>query len=246
MAFVTGRTFSFAFPILSSLRGNFYFSVQNGAALYEMPSQKLIEKNYVKSFSLKDIEAIFSKERFGFLVESGKEEKDVCYYNPKNFGAKELEYIEYRKEISPERWQAVESLQEITLAEFSVGKFFAAKDKAQEIAEKIHKIQNQKFNIVIIQDPFHPGGYLAHVNQFKASKGKILEKLKNKVPLKIAAGDDLNDLEMLEGAEIKIVIKNSPDTLLRKADILAEGPEKGGIINALQEAIERCSKNEVE
>src|SRR5690625_105069 len=47
LIFLTGRTFSFAMPVLCELEGVFYIAVQNGASVYKMPSEKLIRKQHL-------------------------------------------------------------------------------------------------------------------------------------------------------------------------------------------------------
>jgi len=239
LTFVTGRTFSFAKPLLASLKGIFFFAVQNGAALFQMPEEKLLKKHYINAQFLSKLDVVFLKEAGGLLVESGKEKGDICFYKPADFTEKELEYIGFRIEISPEKWIPVDSFEELDIAEFAVGKFFAKKEKAHEIAERIHKISPNAFNIEVIRDPFRAGWHLAHVNDRKASKGKILSDLAHLGELKIAAGDDYNDREMLQKAKVKIVMENAPLEMRELADIVAPAAEKQGIIFALKEAIER-------
>ena len=238
LIFISGRTFSFARPILSHLIGNYHFAVQNGAALYQMPQIRQIKKHYLKAEAIALLDPFFSEEPGGLLIESGQEKDDVCYYKPADFAPEELEYIEKRISFSPETWIPLTSFNELDLKEFPVGKYFAPQNEARRVADTIHQIPG--FNVVVIHDPFREGSHLAHINHFEASKGHILEEFiamqSTKLPV-IAAGDDYNDVAMLKKSDIKIVMSNAPEDLHHHADILAPPASEQGIIHALKKAI---------
>lgn len=239
LIFITGRTFSFARPILSGLKGNYFFAVQNGAALFEMPSERLVKKHYLSTSLLPQLSAIYP-----LLVESGKEQKDICYYRRASFTSEELEYIDFRIQISPEKWISVDSFGTLKISEFAVGKYFATEEKAHQIAKKMRTIA--PLNIIVIRDPFRPGYHLALVNNPNASKGHILEEFRQMHPSglpAIAAGDDFNDLEMLEKSTFKIVMQNAPQKMHGLADLIAPPASEHGIIKALSEAIRYYARN---
>ncbi|NGX61579.1 MAG: HMP-PP phosphatase [Chlamydiae bacterium] len=242
LLFITGRTFSFAKPILSSLKGEFYLAVQNGATLFSMPSEKVLKKHTISAKSLPYLEQIFAKREGGFLVESGKERGDICYYKPADFAPKELEYLNFRIGLSPENWTPLDSFEEYPFPDFSVGKYFAPEKEAYQIAEEIQQIPGFGFSVVVIRDPFNPGEYLAHVNELKGTKEGALAEF---IPLfpeglpVIVAGDDYNDEKMLAEGDIAIVMEDAPDALKSIAHIIAPPAKEEGIIPALREAIQR-------
>lgn len=237
LVFITGRTFSFAFSILSELSGEFYFAVQNGASLYKIPQLRCLQKYYLPFEIIADLDPLFQNESFGLLVESGKENGDRCYFKMKNFSEKERSYLNFRMKLSESGWESVETFNSLNIKDFAVGKFFASQEKALEMKGKIEKLLPLK--VVVIRDPFRSGYFLAHLNAQKASKGNVIKELQKKYPdlVVIAAGDDFNDLEMLEESSIKIVMKNAPKQMLAIADIIAQPASEQGIIEGLKEAI---------
>lgn len=242
LIFITGRTFSFAKPILASIQGDYFFASQNGAALYEMPHELCVKRHFLSIAILNQLAPFFRAQNCGLLVESGKENGDICYYNPSDFNAEELTYLAFRMQISPETWIPIDSFDQLPVKEFAVGKYFASEKSAQELAENILNVH--RLGIIVIRDPFRPGFYLAHINAADASKGHILEEFKrlhhSKLPV-IAAGDDYNDVEMLEKSDIKIVMENGPAKLHRLADIVAPPADELGIIEGLRRAIWKVS-----
>src|SRR4051812_36690564 len=91
--FLTGRTFSFALPLLAKFRSTYYLAVQNGAAVCSMPSQKLLNRQYISAEMLPILEKICQQEGMGLLVEAGMEYRDMCYYNPSDFSSEMHSYL---------------------------------------------------------------------------------------------------------------------------------------------------------
>ncbi|MCH9627985.1 MAG: hypothetical protein S4CHLAM2_16340 [Chlamydiales bacterium] len=244
LIFITGRTFSFAQPILSKIKGRFFFAVQNGAALFEMPEACLIKKHYLSTALLPKLTSIFAQEPGGMLVESGKEQNDVCYFCLHAHSKQEQTYLKQRIRLSPEKWVALDSFEELGLSEFAVGKYFATEERAYALADKL--AQTVPVKVIVIRDPFRPGHYLAHINERGASKGHILEEFRKRyasdLPV-IGAGNDFNDVEMLEKSTFKIVMQNAPETMHALGDLVARPAEEQGIVEALKEAIRRCGRS---
>lgn len=237
LIFMTGRTFSFAYPILSGLKGEFFFAPQNGAALYEMPSVRLVKKHYLST-------TLLPKLPENVVVESGKEHEDICYYRPDAFTPEELEYIQFRIQISPEKWEAVSSFESLNISEFAIAKYFAEEKKVSAFEQKVRTLD--ALNVIVIRDPFKSGGYVAFLNDARATKGRILEEFRQMYPPElpaIAAGDDFNDVEMLEKSTFKIVMQNAPEKMHVMADLLAPPAQDHGIIDALKEAIRHYGRD---
>lgn len=235
--FMTGRTFSFAYPLLSGLRGNYYFAPQNGAALYSMPEERCLTKRYLSTSILEGVSPFFQKHKIGFLIEAGREYGDVCYYKPDDFPPKELEYLAFRSRISLGKWESLQSFDSLPISEFAVMKYFAPESQADALA---HMLSNMKFNVVVIRDPFRIGYYLAFVNASNASKGQVLADFIKMHPEGlpvIAAGDDYNDVEMLKNSTVKIIMQSAPAQLHQLADVLAPPAERQGIIQGLEQGI---------
>lgn len=220
--FVTGRTFAFAAPLFSHFKKPYFLAVQNGAELFEMPSERSVERHYINAKHLSDWLKIFTNEGIGLLVESGKKFGDITYYCPDDFSDNDKEYIKFRQSLSKDKWMPLKSMLELPLTEFAVGKYFADEDRAQKIAKAIG-------DTIVIRDPFRKGFYIGHINKKGASKAHILSSFD--APL-IAAGDDFNDLEMLQKAKVKIVMPEAPDQVKQIGDIIASE----GIVLALENA----------
>ncbi|NGX53688.1 MAG: hypothetical protein K1000chlam4_00405 [Chlamydiae bacterium] len=235
LIFLTGRSFSFATPLFQDFEGEYLIGVQNGSALYSMPTATELAKHYLPCHFLPAIETVFHEEQCGFVVESGRENQDICYYKTANFTPEGREYLKFRISISPEMWVDTPSYESLPLKNFAVGKYFATKEQAHRIADKIRKID--QFNVMVITDPYREGYHVAHISQKGASKARALSHFMEKDGPLIVAGDDYNDEEMVKMGDVKIVMENAPRELHSLADILAPPAKEQGIIPALEEAI---------
>lgn len=91
----------------------------------------------------------------------------------------------------------------------------------------------------MIRDPLGDNIYLNLVTAKEATKGNALRIIQNVVgeggPV-IAAGDDLNDVSMLEAADVRIVMASAPSEMHPLATIVAQHDKQHGIIEALRQA----------
>lgn len=242
---VTGRTFSFSRPILEHIAVPFFCSTQNGAAFLEMPQAKLISKQYLPKEIIFKLAPLFKQHQIGMLIETGIENQDQCFFRWEDFAENVHDYLYYRMSISPESWVPVKDFNEIDIVDFPVIKYFADQAAARILGSKVEEMC-QNVRATVISDPFRPGSFLAHINQKNASKGNAVRSFKEMMPSNlplIAAGDDYNDIDMLQAADIKIVMKNAPAEVLEIADIVAPAAKELGIITGLKKALVMAHEN---
>jgi len=235
--FLTGRTFTFGFEALKALNFPYYFGVQNGALILEMPSKKILSKRYLGKSIVSAAEQICLKKSNDLVICMGYELSDRCYYRPQHLPRELLTYLNARKGVFLEEWQPITSYDEMTLMEFPSIKCFAQKKDADAIAADWE--EELKLNVPVIQDPFGSGYHILQATATDVSKGNALKDfihLNKPTGLVIAAGDDYNDESMLKAATVRIAMANAPKRLLALADIVAAPAAQMGIIDALKKA----------
>lgn len=232
--FVTGRTYAFARLVLHLFSMPYYLVLQHGADILLMPEKKLFSRAYLTHSAIDVLETVYVGQKEDFLVYSGYEKGDFCYYRPERFSQKVLNYIEKIKTLSIEPW--------VEVGAFPLGDFPLIKcigEPKQMFAINSVLSVHPNLHITTIKDPISKEFYLSLVTDAKATKGNAIKRVlsahKEKGRL-IAAGDDLNDLSMLQIADVAIAIETGPQELLTIADIVAATPAKFGIITALQKA----------
>lgn len=240
LLFVTGRTFRFCLNLLQPLRFPFVIGVQNGATLIQMPEQSVLRRTGIDKTLLPKIEALCSQYKTDFVIGAGFDSGDLFFYRPSKLSAGLLTYLIERKEKQNEVWKSVESYDDLTIESYPSIKCFGDKLTMEQISKEMEL--ELGLHCTAIKDPHRSDHYVMQATHPTASKGQALADVASLLKVEgkwIAAGDDLNDYSMLLEADIAIAMENSPQELLKIADIIAPSVAKLGIIKGLQEALSK-------
>ena len=238
LVMATGRSLSFGSMVLKEFDFPYYFLVQNGSASFEMPGATPLFTRYIPASQLPAIEAAYEGIPSDFLIYSGYEKKDICYYRPDRFSAEELQYLSRLQKMQKENWRAMEHFDGKEIGSFPLAKCFGPLGQMKKIAERLR--ETGRFNVPKIRDPFNESSELLLVTDRMASKGLGLSELmrqKGKASVLIAAGDDENDLSLFDVADIKIAMAHAPPVLHERADFIAPPTAELGILRALKMAL---------
>lgn len=234
----TGRPYTFASMALYGFDFPYIFSAQNGSIIMEMPEKKVISKNDMPESSIKLVEEAYTGMDSDFVIYAGYEKGDFCYWRPKRLSKEEHRYIDDLQKRQHESWQAVESYENLDPGYFPLIKCFGNEPRMRELKNRLEK--TGKFQLAKIKDPFEEGYYILLVTDREASKGNALAqvlKLKGRGEKVVAAGDDENDLSLLNQADIKIAMDHAPPVLHEVASFIAPPTKELGIIQALDIAL---------
>ncbi len=240
IVFITGRTYSFAIKPLKTLSFPYILGVQNGADILKMPTKKRIFRNYLSSDVLAIVDEACKGQKEDYLVYTGYERGDSCYYRPDRFSKDLLEYFEVLKTLATDPWAAVKSFPLEELKGFPLIKCFGTEEDMYKVSEYLTKYPDIKTSV--IRDPMKKEVFLTLITNKEATKGNVVRVVCRSEHLNlpvIAAGDDMNDIPMLVEADVKIVMENAPKKVLSLADIIAPTAAQYGLIQGLEKAIEK-------
>ena len=236
--FITGRTFNWGYALLKQIPFPYFFAAHNGAILMKMPSQILLSKKYLPAAICPPLEKICRPESTEFVVYSGFENGDKCYFRPSQFTGESLRYLKKRSSAQKEDWIELADFTDLPLTEFPSFKIFGEFGPLKRIVENIEDAL--EIHIPLNRDAFNSHYYVAQGTCLNVDKGEalrdILRFFPRHVPV-IAAGDDQNDVTMLALADIKIAMSTAPAHMLESAHIIAPPAAEHGIIQGLKEAI---------
>lgn len=236
----TGRSFSFATSTLSQFDFPFLLLPQNGSIALQMPERRVLFRRYLSSHVLPILDRAFEGTGTDYLVYAGYEKGDFCYWRPSRFSEKDLAYLLALQSREKKNWQAVDPFDPLILDQFPLIKCFGPPRQMKKIAEYLR--QSSLFEVAQIRDPFNEAYCLLLITDRLATKGSGLKhagELLGRGEIVIAAGDDENDLSLLQNADIKIAMPHAPDPLKVIADLIAPPVEEEGIIHALQIALSK-------
>lgn len=237
--FITGRPFSWGYEVLQHLSCPYYFCVQNGAITLEMPFRQVVAKKYLDSSILPVLDEICQRHNNGYILYTGYENDDICYYRPERLPKELVSYLDIRHKKLGENWVAVSSFDKVPVKEFASIKSFAGYEDALILSEAWES--QLQLHAPIVNDPFNSDYYVIQGTRSDVSKGSALYDMHQKMGrrgLIIAAGDDNNDYSMMQVADIKIAMSDAPYELKKIADIIAPPCEENGIITGISRALE--------
>lgn len=240
--FITGRAFAFAHVALQVFTFPFYLAVQNGADIVHMPSRRLVARNYFSSSIISETEKAHLGIPEDFILYTGFEHGDFCYYRPKKFSNVMLARLHALMPFSLEPWKEVDQFTFDTTDQFPLIKCLGIQPEMERLHERLEGLPSVVSTL--IRDPSDKHHFLNLITHQEATKGKALKRAMAEANLGgyvIAAGDDLNDVSMLNVADCKIVMENAPLHMHSMAHILAEPGHKHGIVNALKKAVRLCA-----
>ncbi len=231
---LTGRSVSFSEKVLSGFSFPFFFSAQNGSILLEMPEKKILEKTYLNLEEILFVIKIAEKNKVPLIVYAGMERGDAAFYDKENLSEEDRRYVEDLSLREKKPWR---SFLEMDIEEAPFLKAFGNEKEITNLEEALQK--EGRFHLFSVKDPFKENTYLLQVTKKGCNKGSCLKRFLEKKgkDLVIAAGDDLNDIPLLQEADIKIAMEHAPPLLQEKADYIASSPEKEGLVPTLQKII---------
>jgi len=237
LAFVTGRSFQWGYEVLKRLHCPYAFAIQNGSLILSMPEKKALARKYLGREVIPVMERICDGELTDFVIYGGYDHRDRCYYRPDRFDPEIRRYIEKRTEQIGEIYTPVGSFEEMELTHFTCFKCFGTRQNLERMAERIEG--ELKLHCPVISDTVSQGFSVLLATSEGVDKGSAVDdlcKLTGRETV-IAAGDDFNDLTMLQSADVAIAMASSPPPVLEIADIIAPPASEQGIVAGIQEAL---------
>ncbi len=237
LVFITGRTFSFGYRVVKEFNFHYYLAIQNGADILYMPQKDLVARRYMDEAVIPFLEHAYRGEKEDFLVYAGFEHGDFCYYRPERFSPRLREHLNKIMALSPEPWKAVKEFNFEHGLSFPLIKCLGTRESMQRVQNILRGFP--QLSATLIRDPLGQDIYIILVTAKEATKGNALRLVQDILgeggPV-IAAGDDLNDISMLEAADVKVVMASAPSEMHSMATILASHGDEHGIIDALRKA----------
>lgn len=238
--FVTGRPLSFAMRTLPKLCFPYFLGVQNGSVLFEMPEKKEVARAYLGLDRVQLLDQLHEGEEGDFLVYSGYEKGDVCYFRPERFSPEMQQYLKKVEKVSDAPWIPVKDFRIEQQDTFPLIKCLGHEAPMRAFDQKLQDVGGIK--TTLIRDPFSEDLFLILITHEEADKGiavqKLIQKFSLPAPL-ITGGNDNNDIPLLRYGDERIAIEGSPEALLALATIVAPPAEESGIIEGLQQAMEK-------
>lgn len=233
---ITGRSYSFASIATEFFDFPYYLALQNGADILQMPQKIRLSYSYLLHDITKHLDDLTKRLQSHFLIYSGYDKGDFCYFLREGKPSPTLRtYLKRLEALSRSKWRSTESWQEIPQATFPMIKIIGNREEVDECIALLKK--HHAISTCFIQDLIQPGRSLGLITDKSANKGTALDffRVHFDCSYAVAAGDDENDIPMLECADKKIVMETATESLRKRADIIAGPAKRHGIIAVLEQ-----------
>ena len=148
-----------------------------------------------------------------------------------------------RRQMVPVLWEEVHSFShDLALVHFPLIKVFGTQEEVDRVLCRLSRWG--AVSLTRVKDPFSDY-HIGMVTHAHADKGKALESLKalvGKDKVVIAAGDDRNDVPMLQVADVRIVMAGAPPEVLAQADFVVPPASKKGVLEGIALALARLAR----
>lgn len=237
---ITGRTYPLSLSSLQGLSFPFKLAPQNGAYLIEWPADRIISSQYLSSEKIEKVVAITASVDCAIQICWGKEKEYQVWMVEKAHSPALDDFLKKRQAKTKEPWSVApwtDALQQISVPSV---KILGDRSSLTKVVAELKSCI--KVHAPINSDPFVIGWAVCQVTDFCASKGNVVDDLRrmygHEYPV-IGAGNDFNDMSMLEKVDIAIAMEEAPNELLNIADIIAPSIRKEGVIEALEIALSK-------
>lgn len=250
--FLTGRYFSYAQQLFTELQVPYLLGCQNGVCVWLSEKDKFLYFQGISCDILPILQKYVEDCPVVFCIESGVIHDDQYY----RFSSPREKYLLERLDPvyfpTPEERSRLVEMQKISRDYpydlFAVAKIFGRRDDIQELYHRIqgNRELSEQLNITLMRWPFDFQYALLFMTKKSVSKGYAVDRVvhslyKGEKPFIIASGDDVNDIDLIERGDFKIVMSTSPQHMHNLADYLASPAKDLGILPAWEAGMGKYS-----
>lgn len=229
----TARTPATAVPILSDININLPITVMNGAAIYDIKSNKYLSYNKIPLDIVENILFILSKTKtpnFSYTLYNNH----INVYYTKSDNPIEEKFINQRNN-SPFKTFINSPLPKNS----DVLYFFLMDNKENilNIEKEINKIKGIYY--VAYEDVYNRGLYTLEIYSYKSSKANSIKKIMNDFNFDrlISFGDNLNDIPMFQISDECYAVENSSPKLKELSTAVIDSNINDGVIKYIESVI---------
>lgn len=182
-------------------------SCMNGACLYNIAKNEFEKAFVIDKNAINQVIDVFEKNNLhGFFFNANKDKLYTLCLEPNNTCS--ITYFNERKDLPHKYFVIKNSYAEIKESDICFVSCLNEKAYIERLAELLKGIEN--INVCYYKD-HEKELYFLEISSSDAGKGKTLNYLASTLDIdkKIAFGDNINDIELLETADISYAVENA-------------------------------------
>lgn len=232
----TARTPATVVNILEGSGTNAPAAMMNGVLLYDLKAKKILSAEKISKETQKHILACAQKHSVVSMVYTLNGENLLVCYRPD--GSELVSgFVAARNKTPYKVWLPVKSYHEAEDRQIIYLAAIGSKEKLEALSEDIKKDTSLK--TVLYREVNYDDVWVFEAFSANASKGKTIRKSAELIGADriVAFGDNLNDLPLFEGADLRIAVANAVPEIKEKADYLCRANTEDGVVRWIAEDI---------
>ncbi len=231
----TARSMISAMPILEGVHFSAPIVLMNGVFVYDTETKKAVKYHEIDHSVLQRIlDLFYAKNLHPFMFLYSDDYKlSIKYTEFDNDGMKE--FYDERVELLEGRFTQTDDLTNIEKGQHPVYvNYYALPEILDDVVEKLKEIPQIDF--AYYKDSYSDD-WLIEIYSHTASKANGAKEVKKIVGAKsiIAFGDNLNDIIMLNGADIAVAVKNAVPQVKEIADVVIGNNNNNSVVKYIEE-----------
>lgn len=228
--FATARSVSSATKILNSLKPKLPAVMMNGVFITDVATKEQLYTCYMEDEAAKEVIEVFERNGHPPIVYTYNKYIDAQYREAKS---------DFEKNFIAERVKLYHSFLQVQDYNLQDGVVYIncidKKEVTDRISAELEKIEGIKFSHYL--DVYSKDKYFVEVYSDKAGKKNTVLKLKEMFGFEkiVAFGDNANDIEMLQIADVAVAVGNAREELKQIADFVVDTNDNDGVAKYLIE-----------
>lgn len=229
----TARTAASTNYILAPLSLNLPIILMNGAAVYDMQSDKYLKVHHIPNKALAPIlELLKANTCTGFLYQIHNNILTTFYQNLNTKA--QIDFLEERVEKYNKKFIQIEDLAQIPGGDIVYISVMNQKDKLQRVYDSLSTIPEIKAEFY--KDIYSDDNWYLEIFKETATKFNGIQFLKTHCNFDkvISFGDNLNDLSMFKASDEAYAVANAKEEVKKMATAIIDSNHKDGVVKHIK------------
>lgn len=232
----TARTPATVVGILDGSGANAPAAMMNGVLLYDLEAKKILSAELLAKETQRYILSCAEKHNAVSMVYTVNGDSLLVCYRPD--GSELVSgFVDARNKTPYKTWLPVESYHNAAEREIIYLAAIGTKEELLPLAEDIKKDTSLK--TVLYREVNYDDIWVFEAFSANASKGKTIRKSAEIAGAEriVAFGDNLNDLPLFEGADVRVAVANAVPEIKAAADFVCRANTEDGVVRWIAEEL---------
>ncbi len=211
----------------------------NGALVWDLDPDRLLAQHLLDQDTIRRLVLLFQAHGAVPMVYSRDEDGGRLYHPRHPINPVQENYLEMRRRTVGEI-EVLDDLAELDLTTALEVGTIDVEERIRPLSDAITAELGERVRVINTRSLLGDGAYYwAEAFDIECNKGAALRTLKEALDPRpyrtVAIGDNFNDLDMFEEADVAVAMGNSPEEVKAQADVVTGSVDQGGAAVVLEQ-----------